>query len=247
MQFSKPMQLRIGVATYTLSKLSTDATITLLKRLGIGYCSLKDAHLPRSAAPEALKAIVEKFSAAGIVPLSVGNLKADEADIKGAFEYAKATGISTMVCAPPLAAIPTLDRFVKEFDIKLALHNHGPEDKNFPTPYDAYKLIHKLDPRLGLCVDVGHCARAGADPAKAILDCRDRVFDVHLKDITSTQKTGKPTEVGRGILDIPSILTALQKINFSGNVGFEYEKDLNDPTLGLAESVGYVRGLLKLL
>ena len=152
-----------------------------------------------------------------------------------------------MVCAPPLDAIPLLDKLVKEYDIKLALHNHGPEDKNFPTPYEAYSAAKNFDKRIGLCVDVGHCARAGKDPARAILDCRDRVFDVHLKDIHALVKNGKAIEVGRGVLDIAAILKALIAINFTGNVGFEYEKDASDPALGLAESVGYVRGILKTL
>ena len=239
--------LKIGVATYTLHRFSTDVALTTLQKLGIGYCSLKDAHLPRKASPEELKAIVARFQAAGVTTLSVGNigLKNDEADARSAFEYARNAGISTMVCAPPVDALPLLDRLVKEYDIKLAIHNHGPEDKQFPTPYDVYKRVRTLDPRLGLCVDVGHCARGGANPAKAILDCRDRVFDIHLKDISTVAPNGKAIEVGRGALDIPAILKALRKIKFQGNVGFEYEKDMNDPMLGLAESVGYVRGVLR--
>jgi inosose dehydratase len=241
--------LRIGVATYTLRLWKIDETISLLQKLGIEYVSLKDAHLPRTSSPDELRAIVARFRAAGITPLSVGNvgLKNDETDIRSALEYAKTSGIGTMVCAPPVEALPLLDKLVKEYDIRLAIHNHGPEDKHFPTPYAAYELIKKLDPRLGLCVDVGHCARGGKDPARAISDCRSRVFDVHLKDIHTTERNGKAKEVGRGVLDIPSILRALEKIKFQGNVGFEYEKDEKDPSLGLAESVGYVRGVLKVI
>ncbi|WP_395094122.1 sugar phosphate isomerase/epimerase family protein [Armatimonas sp.] len=243
----KANSLNIGVATYTLRMLPTDAAITILQRLAVKTCSLKDSHLPMKATPDELKAIVAKFKAAGITPLSCGNvgMKNDEADVRAAFEYAKAAGIGTMVCAPPLDAIPLLDKMVKEYDIKLALHNHGPEDKNFPTPYEAYNAAKGFDKRIGLCVDVGHCARAGKDPAKAILDCRDRVYDIHLKDVSVVAPNGKPIEVGRGGLDIASILKALIAINFTGNVGFEYEKDAKDPVLGLAESVGYVRGILK--
>jgi inosose dehydratase len=229
--------LRIGVATYTLRLWKIDETISLLQKLGIEYASLKDAHLPRTSSPDELRAIVARFRAAGITPLSVGNvgLKNDEADIRSALEYARNSGIGTMVCAPPVEALPLLDKLVKEYDIRLAIHNHGPEDKHFPTPYAAYELIKKLDPRLGLCVDVGHCARGGKDPARAISDCRSR------------ERSGRAKEVGRGILDIPSILRALEKIKFQGNVGFEYEKDEKDPSLGLAESVGYVRGVLKVI
>lgn len=241
--------LKIGVATYTLRTLPTDDAITVLKRLEVKSCSLKDSHLPMKATPDELKAIVAKFRAAGIEPLSVGNvgMKNDEASTRAAFEYAKAAGIGTMVCAPPLDAIPLLDKLVKEYDIKLALHNHGPEDKNFPTPYEAYNAAKGYDKRIGLCVDVGHCARAGKDPAKAILDCRDRVYDIHLKDVSKVAKDGKPIEVGRGGIDIPAVLRALRTIKFEGNVGFEYEKDAKEPVLGLAESVGYVRGILRLL
>ncbi len=241
--------LKIGVATYTLRLWKIDETIALLQKLGIEYVSLKDAHLPRSSSPDELRAIIKKFQAAGITPLSVGNIaiKNDEADARSAFEYAKNAGIGTMVCAPPVEALPMLDKLVKEYDIRLAIHNHGPEDKHFPTPYAAYELIKKLDPRLGLCVDVGHCARGGKDPARAIWDCRSRVYDIHLKDIHTTERNGRAREVGRGVLDIPAILHALQKIKFEGNIGFEYEKDEKDPSLGLAESVGYVRGVLKVL
>jgi inosose dehydratase len=241
--------LNIGVATYTLRNVPTDAAIAVLKRLAITSASLKDSHLPMKATPDELKAIVAKFRAAGIEPRSCGNvgLKNDEASARAAFEYAKAAGIEIMVCAPPLDAIPLLDKLVKEYDLKLALHNHGPEDKNFPTPYEAYNAAKGFDKRIGLCVDVGHCARAGKDPAKAILDCRDRVYDIHLKDVSVVAPNGKPIEVGRGGLDIPAVLKALLTIKFTGNVGFEYEKDANDPVLGLAESVGYVRGVLKQL
>ena len=245
----KAHKLNIGVATYTFYHHSTEVAIAILKRLAIPTCSLKDAHLPMKATPDELKAIVAKFRAAGIEPLSVGNvgLKNDEASCRAAFEYAKAAGVSTMVCAPPLDAMPLLDKLVKEYDIKLALHNHGPEDKHFPTPYEAYSAAKNFDKRIGLCVDIGHCARAGKDPARAILDCRDRVYDIHLKDVSVVAPNGKPIEVGRGGLDIPAVLKALQTIKFVGNVGFEYEKDPNDPALGLAESVGYVRGVLKRL
>lgn len=239
--------LKVGVATYTLNRFSTDVTLATLRKLGISYCSLKDAHLPRKSSPDELKAIVARFQAAGITPLSIGNvaIKNDEADARSALEYAKNAGIGVMVCAPPVEALPLLDRLVKEYDVRLAIHNHGPEDKQFPTPYDVYKRVQKLDPKIGLCVDVGHCARGGADPARAILDCRDRVFDIHLKDIATQAPNGKAIEVGRGALDIPAILKALREIKFQGDVGFEYEKDMNDPALGLAESVGYVRGVLR--
>jgi sugar phosphate isomerase/epimerase len=140
--------------------------------------------------------------------------------------------------------VPLLDKFVKEFDIKLAIHNHGPEDKQFPSPYDVMSAVEKFDKRIGLCIDVGHTARAGVDPAEAIIKCRERLYDVHMKDISAMGARNTPIESGRGILNSRAILAALVKIKYQGLVGFEYEKDSKDPVPGLAESVGYVKGLL---
>ncbi len=172
-------------------------------------------------------------------------MRTGEADIRKAFEYALDIGVSTIVCAPSHDAIPILDKLVQEFDIKLAIHNHGPEDKGFfPSPFDVMRAVEKFDKRIGLCIDVGHTARAGVDPADAILKCQERLYDVHVKDISAMGNKNTPIEAGRGILDSKSILAALLKIKYQGLVGFEYEKDAKDPIPGLAESVGYNKGLL---
>jgi sugar phosphate isomerase/epimerase len=140
--------------------------------------------------------------------------------------------------------MPILDSMVKEFDIRLAIHNHGPEDKRFPSPYDVWKAVEGYDRRIGLCIDIGHTARARVDPAEAIRRCRDRLYDLHIKDIDSTAPEGRTVEAGRGVLDLRSILRALLEVGYPNLLSFEYEKDEDDPLPGLAESVGYVRGLL---
>lgn len=240
--------LKIGVATYTVRELPIEEAIKAVKRVGLKYISIKNVknHIDLSHTPEERKQRALMFRDAGIVPLSVGNvgMKNDEADIRRAFEYARDIGVPTMVCAPPKDAIPLLDKFVKEFDIKLAIHNHGPEDKQFPSPYDVMKAVENYDKRIGLCIDVGHTARAGVDPAESILKCRERLYDLHMKDIYALGDKNTPIEGGRGILNSKSILAALLKIKYQGLVGFEYEKDAKDPVPGLAESVGYIKGLL---
>ena len=152
-----------------------------------------------------------------------------------------------MVCAPKsVEVLPMLEKLVKEFDVRMAIHNHGPEDKVFPSPYEVMAAVETLDPRVGLCVDVGHTARAGRDPAKAFRDFRDRLYDVHLKDVSDPQgKSAKvEVELGRGRLDVPAMAKALLEVKFAGHVGFEHEKDPVDPLPGLAEGVGYLRGVL---
>jgi sugar phosphate isomerase/epimerase len=238
--------LKIGAATYTFNKLSLEQAIKATARIGLAYCSIKDMHLPMKSTTEERKETVAKFKAAGITPISVGvvTLKNDEAQLRDCFQYAKDVGVPVMVCSPDPAALPLCDKLVKEYDIKLAIHNHGPEDKKFPSPYDVFSAVEKLDPRIGCCIDVGHAARARADPATAIEKIGPRVYDIHLKDLARIDRRSIPVECGRGVLDIRGILAALLKINFAGHAGFEHEKDANDVIPGIAECVGYVRGTL---
>jgi sugar phosphate isomerase/epimerase len=241
--------LKVGVATYTLRELPIEDAIKGVTRVGLKYVSIKNVknHIDLSHSSEERKQRAQMFREAGLVPLSVGNvsMRSGEADIRKAFEYARDIGVPTIVCAPSLEAIPILDKMVKEFDIRLAIHNHGPEDKGFfPSPYDVMRAVEKFDERIGLCIDVGHTARAGVDPAESILKCKDRLYDLHMKDISALGNKNTPIEAGRGILDLKSILAAILKINYKGLVGFEYEKDGKDPVPGLAETVGYVKGLL---
>ena len=237
---------KAGVASYTLRQMPLEQAIKAIQRVGLKYVSIKDFHLPLNSTAEQRKEAAAKFKAAGITPLSCGNItmQNDEANIRQAFEYARDAGIPTIVCSPHPDSMPILDRMVKEFDIKIAIHNHGPEDKRFPSPYDAWNKVKDYDKRLGLCIDVGHTARAGVDPAESILKLRERLYDLHFKDISSTAPNGGTVEAGRGVLDLESILRALIKIKYAHLLSFEYEKDGSDPLPGLAESVGYTKGLL---
>jgi len=241
--------LKMGVATYTLRELPIEEAIKGVTRVGLKYVSIKNVknHIDLSHSSAERKQRAQMFRDAGLVPLSVGNvsMRTGEEDIRKAFEYARDIGVPTIVCAPSLEAIPFLDKMVQEFDIRLAIHNHGPEDKGFfPSPYDVMRAVEKFDKRIGLCIDVGHTARAGVDPADSILNCQERLYDLHMKDISALGNKNTPIEGGRGILDSKSILAAILKINYQGLVGFEYEKDGKDPVPGLAESVGYIKGLL---
>jgi inosose dehydratase len=238
--------LKAGVASYTLRKLPLDGAIKAIQRVGLRYVSVKDFHLPMKSTKEERQAVAQRFKEAGITPLSCGNvsMENDAANVRHAFEYARDTGLPTIVCSPHPDSMPILDAMVKEFDIRLAIHNHGPEDKRFPSPYDVWKAVQPFDRRIGLCIDVGHTARAGVDPAEAIKRCRERLYDMHFKDIDSTKPDGHTVEAGRGVLDLRSILRATLEVGYSHLLSFEYEKDEDDPVPGLSETIGYTRGLL---
>jgi inosose dehydratase len=238
--------LKIGVATYTFRSFPLEAAIKGIQRVGLHYASVKDFHMARNTTAQERKDIAQKFKDAGITPLSCGNITMEntEKSVRDAFEYARDAGIPTIVCSPHPDSFAILDKMVKEFDIRLAIHNHGPEDKRFPSPYDVYKAVQPYDKRIGLCIDLGHSARAGAEPAEAILKCRDRLYDVHLKDIADLGLKSHPVESGRGVLNLKAIMGALLEIKFPYMADFEYEKDANDPVPGLAESVGYTKAIL---
>jgi inosose dehydratase len=240
--------LKMGVATYSVRELPIEAAIEGVKRVGLKYVSIKNVknHIDLSHTSDERKKRAQMFRDAGLIPLSAGNInmRSGPEEVQKAFEFARDIGVPTIVCAPDHDALPFLEKMVKEFNIKVAIHNHGPEDKFFPSPFDVMRAIEKYDKRIGLCIDVGHTARAGVDPAESIIKCQERLYDVHLKDISAMGNKNTPIEAGRGILDSRSILAALLKIKFQGLVGFEYEKDGKDPIPGLAETVGYTKGLL---
>lgn len=241
--------LRLGITSYSTRTLSLEATIETMKLLRIANLALYKAHCNwETASIEECRAAGEKLKAAGLALTGSGviNLPNDEAKCRKAFENVKAAGMTTMVCKPAKDAFPLVEKLVKEFDQKLAIHNHGPEDKDYPTPDTIWKNVQSLDPRIGLCIDVGHTARAGADPVAAIQAYAARLYDVHLKDTIAVVGAQKdmPAEVGAGRLDIRGILRALLAANYKGVVTFEYEKIAANPLTGLAESVGYVRGML---
>jgi len=237
---------KIGIASYSFRKMNLEDTIKAMQRLNLNYISIKDFHLPLSSTTAERQAAMQKIKAAGINPVSCGNitLQNDEKNVRQAFEYARDCGMPTMVCSPDPDSMPLLDKMVKEFDIKLAIHNHGPEDKRFPSPYDVMKAVQGFDKRIGLCIDVGHTARAKVNPAEAIVKCKERLYDLHFKDINSTETNGKTIEAGRGVLDLPAIVRSIQKIRYPHVISIEFEGWENDPLPAVAETVGYAKALL---
>ncbi len=226
--------------------MSLEETIKALQRLGLHYISIKDFHLALTSSTAERQEAMQKLKDGGITPLSCGNitLQNDETNVRQAFNYAKDCGMPTIVCSPHPDSMPLLDRMVKEFDIKLAIHNHGPEDKRFPSPYDVMNVVKNYDKRIGLCIDIGHTARAKVNPAEAIIKCRERLYDLHFKDINTTAPDGTTIEAGRGVLNLPAVIHSLRKINYDHLVSIEYEGWENDPLPAVAETIGYARGLL---
>lgn len=238
----------LGIASYTFRTLSLDETIAATKRLGVTKLALKSMHMPLDASPEVIKAMAQKVRSAGIDLYGAGVIyMKTEQEVNDAFVYAKNAGIKMIVGVPNHEFLPLVERKVKEYDIKMAIHNHGPGDELYRSPTHVYDRIKTLDKRIGLCIDIGHVVRIKEDPAELKMKYKDRLFDCHLKDENRAEEDGTPVEIGRGVIDIPKFLRTIVKIGYTGNLSLEYEKDGDDPIPGAAESLGYVRGVLKMI
>lgn len=241
-------KLQIGLASYTLRKYSLDELIEIVLRLDIKNVCLKSFHLPYEATDAQLQYTSDKLKARGINLYAGGVIyfKTEE-EINKYFKYAKSAGLKMIVGAPDHQLLPLIEQKVKETNIKLAIHNHGPEDKVFPSPQSVYDKIKDLDSRIGLCIDTGHTFRLNQDPATEIKKYKDRLFDIHIKDLLEQTSVAKDVEMGRGKMDIPSIVKALKEIKYEGFLGMEYEKDAEHAAYGLSESVGYLRGIIRMV
>jgi len=238
----------LGLASYTLHKFPLDQALAMTQRVGLKHFCMHPILLPLTSTADQIAEAAAKVKAAGLDLYAGGVIQMSKpADVDRAFDYAKTAGMRVIVGVPVPDVLPLVNEKVKKFDIRVAIHNHGPGDKVYPLPETAYEKIKNLDPRIGLCIDIGHTLRYGGDPYRAARQFADRLFDVHIKDINVATAAGHGVEVGRGVIDIPKFLRTLDEIHYAGCVSFEYEKDMGDPLAGLAESVGYVRGVMAVI
>lgn len=241
------VELNFGLTSYTFRRYTLDDTIKMALRLGLMNISLKAMHMPLESSQDDIKKIVEKVRASGLNLYGAGviDMKTEQ-EVDSAFAYATNAGLKIIIGAPKHELLPLVNQKVKNTNIKLAIHNHGPGDKLYSSPADVYEKVKALDKRIGLCIDIGHVQRIGLDPAVMLERYHDRLYDIHMKDVSKVSNEDSPIEIGRGIINIPRVIKTLKKIKYAGNMAFEFEKDENDPLPGLAESVGYVRGVVKM-
>jgi inosose dehydratase len=236
---------RLGIAGYTFYKFDLQKTLETLKKTDVHYLCIKSFHLPLESTNEEIKAFHAKLADFGVEGYAVGPLyMKTEEEADKIFEYAKRAGVNTIVGVPTYELLPYVSKKVAEYDIKFAIHLHGPDIEIFPDADDVWENVKNLDPRIGMCLDIGHDRRNGKDPVADLKKYHSRVFDIHLKDVTAASKEGYSVEVGRGILDIPGFVKMLRKVNYTGVVSLEHERNMDNPFMGIAESIGYFRGVV---
>ena len=240
-----PDTFGIGIAGYTFFQIPPEKAIEIMKKVGVLNLSLKDVYMPMNSTKEKITSVMGTFKEAGINVYTLGviYMKSEQA-VDQAFEYAKMAGVKMIIGAPNYEFLPLVEKKVKEYDMKIAIHNHGPDNPLFPNATDIWNRIKDLDPRMGICLDIGHTTRDGQDPSVDVERYAKRIYDIHIKDVTLATKDGKTIEMGRGIIDIPKFIKVLRRIKYSGMCSLEFEKDMKDPIAGIAESIGYFKGVM---
>ncbi|NJK86565.1 MAG: sugar phosphate isomerase/epimerase [Bacteroidales bacterium] len=236
---------KLGMAGYTFVKFDIDKTLETMQQLDVHYLCIKDFHLPLNSTDEEIAAFKAKLAEKGVTGYGVGPIymKTGE-EVDRAFDYAKRVGVKLIVGVPNIELLPYVDKKVREYDFKYAIHMHGPDMVLYPDADDVWNHVKDLDPRIGMCLDIGHDVRNGKDLLTDMQKYYSRIFDIHLKDVTDSTKKGYSLEVGRGIIDIPAFVRMLRTIQYTGVCSLEHEKNMSDPFLGISESIGYFRGVV---
>ena len=239
--------LRVGIASYSLRGFPLTETLQDMQRLGVRFLSLKDVHLPLNSTPEQRQRVRQQAEDLGLSITSCGviYLKNDDAQMRQAFDYVRDLGASIAVVGVSREMLPLLDKVIRSYELKVAIHNHGPKDKLFPSPLEVYDAVKGLDRRIGLCMDIGHTFRMHEDLVDDVKKTRDRLYSMHFKDLDSDHVDAKNVPVGRGALPIIPLLRELLRSAYSGELQLEYEAESKDPLPGMAESLGFMRGALQ--
>jgi sugar phosphate isomerase/epimerase len=237
---------KVSIAGYSFVKFDLEQSLKMMKRMDVHYLCIKDFHLPLNSTEEQIAAFHAKLKEVNVTGYGVGPIYMnDEGEVDKAFEYAKKVGVNLIVGVPQHKMLPYVDKKVKEYDMQYAIHLHGPDMPNkYPDADDVWQNVKNLDPRIGMCLDVGHDTRNGKDPVADLKKYHTRVFDIHIKDVTGASKAGRTCEMGRGVIDLPAFVRMLRKVKYSGACSLEFEKDMSDPLAGLAESIGYFKGII---
>ena len=243
----EPGELKLGIASYSFREFGRKIAIQGTQKCGVHYINYKDVHLPLTSTAAEIKKAIADTEKAGLKIVGGGTIyfqKDDDADIRPKFEYAKACGMPTIVCMPNVDILPKLEKYVKEYDIKIAVHAHGPEDKNFQKPQDVLRVVKNMDPRCGLCIDVGHTVRTGVDLISTVAETGPRLLDMHVKDLADFNDKASQRPCGDGKIPFAALFTQLKKMNYQGYVNLEYEIDDTDPLPNMIKSFAYMRGVI---
>ncbi len=238
-------KFNVGIAGYSFVNFNLDQTLEMMEKCDVKYLCIKDFHLPINSSDQEMADFHNKLKSKGVTGYAVGPIyMRSKEEVDNAFEYAKRVGVELIVGVPNYELLPYIDEKVKEYNFHYAIHLHGPDIELYPDADDVWENVKDLDPRIGMCLDIGHDTRNGKDPVEDLKKYHTRVFDIHIKDVTGATKQGYSVEIGRGIIDIPAFVNMLREVEYTGVCSLEHERNMKDPLQGIAESIGYFRGVI---
>ena len=237
---------RMGVQSYCFREFkTTEQLIGMMEQLGLAHIEIwPGGHLKRDLPEREIRRELNKVYDAGITVDACGVIRMpdDEAELRKIFDYAAMLNVLTISASPQYAAFDKISALTEEYNIPIAIHNHGPEDELFPTPEKIRSALANAGSKIGLCVDLGHFYRAGIDPMAVIDEFKDRVFGIHLKDLVPDEN-GKWEDVivGTGKINLPVLMAKLDEIGFKGSVSLEYESDPSNPVPNMEKCLEKIR------
>ena len=235
---------KIGVAGYTYRSYDIDQTLAFLKSMEVHYLSVKDWWLPLDSTKEQMDAFKAKCREYDVEPYILGPIyMRSEAEVDRAFAYAERYGADVFIGVPNYELTDYMIKKVKDTGIKVAIHTHGPDGAPFPNIQKVAEVYKDPSLGIGCCMDLGHSVRMGEDIVKDIKKYKAWIYDIHIKDESDASKKGQTWEMGRGVMDFRPIVKVLRQIKYKGVVSLEFEKNGKNPHPGVAESIGYLRGV----
>ena len=237
--------IKLGAAGYSYLLYDIETTLKFLQNMGVHYLSVKDKWLPLDASEEDMAIFKDLCAKYDVEGYTLGPIyMRSEEQVDQAFAYAQRYGAKWFIGVPNYELLDYTIAKVKETGIKVAIHTHGPDGAAFPDIRTIVEKVGDVNLGIGCCMDLGHTFRSGYDVVADILEYKDWIMDVHIKDETAPTKEGQTWECGRGQMDLVGIIKAFRQIGYQGVLSMEYEKNRRDPQPGVAESIGYLRGVL---
>lgn len=239
-----PSGFVLGIQSYSLRSFPVDKALADIQELDLHAVEFFGGHFPLDSNQQRIDEMTSKLAKLKIKPMAhgVNGFGKDHDANRRIFEFAKKAGIRNISADPSADAFDSLDKLVEEFNIRIAIHNHGPGAR-YDKVDDVLKAVQGRHKHIGACADLGHYIRSGEDPVEVIRRLQGRLYGIHLKDFDAPKKDAKGVILGKGRLDVVEVFKALKKVDFpaDGALSIEYEEHADNPMPDLRECVAIAR------
>lgn len=241
---------RLGCQAYSFNRFTFFEAVDKNASLGLRVIEMypgqamspeqRDIRVGVGMPKEAMETMRKKLQSAGVQLVNYGvcGLPNNEAECRRTFEFAKETGIETLVSEPPFEAFDLLDKLVEEYKINVALHNH-PKPSRYWDPQTVLKVCKDRSPRIGACADTGHWMRSGIKPLEALQQLEGRIISFHFKDLNQYGPGAHDVPWGTGQADVRALLKEIRRQKIQAVFSIEYEYNWENSLPEIAQCVQF--------